>query len=137
MQRQNFKWIGVAVLVAAAGWRLWMALRSDPGVSERAWFYDLSEKKLFVAQRGLVPPIRGINSSEEDGVRAVVVAPPGKCDDPAARRIAYLDPRHGERITNACCASDPASWQMGPRSSSWPPAGCSSETRVTGMAGTR
>ncbi len=91
MRRQNFKWIGVALLVVAAGWRLWMALRSDPGVSERAWFYDLSEKKLFIAQRGLIPPIRGINSAEEDGVRAVVVAPPGKCDDPAARRIAYLE----------------------------------------------
>lgn len=91
MRRQNLKWIGVVMLMLAAGWRLWVALRPDSGVSEKAWFYDLSEKKLFVAQRGLVPPIRGINNAEEDGVRAVVVAPPGRCDDPNARRIAYLE----------------------------------------------
>lgn len=91
MRKQNLQWIAAVILIAAAGWRLWVVLRSDSGPSEKAWFYDLSEKKLFVAERGLVPPIRGVNDAQEDGVRAVVVAPPGKCDDASARRIVYLE----------------------------------------------
>lgn len=91
MRKQHFQWIGVALLLGAAGWRLWMAFRPDPAASEKAWFYDLGERKLFVSERGQIPPIRGINDATEDGVRAVVIAPPGRCDDPAARRIAYLE----------------------------------------------
>lgn len=91
MRKQNLQWIAAVILIAAASWRLWIFFRSDSGPSEKAWFYDLSEKKLFVAERGLVPPIRGMNDAQEDGVRAVVVAPPGKCDEASARRIAYLE----------------------------------------------
>jgi len=91
VNKQHFQWIAVVLLVAAAGWRLWVAFRPESGPSEKAWFYDLSEKKLFVANRGSIPPIRGMNDATDDGVRAVVVAPPGKCDDPDARRIAYLE----------------------------------------------
>ena len=88
MRKQNLQWMAAVVLIAVASWRLWIVFRSDSGPSEKAWFYDLSEKKLFVAERGLVPPIRGMNDAQEDGVRAVVVAPPGKCDEASARRIA-------------------------------------------------
>lgn len=91
MNKSHIQWISAVVLLGIAGWRFWVFLSSQSGPSEKAYFYDLSEKKLFVAERGLVPPIRGINDAEEDGVRAVVVAPTGRCEDEKARRIAYLE----------------------------------------------
>ena len=66
-------------------------LRSDDGISEQTFFYDLSEKKLFAASREALPPIKGLNDSEEDAVRAVVVAPNGNPRDQAGRKIAYLE----------------------------------------------
>jgi hypothetical protein len=63
--------------------------RSQPDGS--AYFYDLSERKLFVARRTLVPPIRGINNDELDGVRAVVVSTSANPKDKASRKIAYLE----------------------------------------------
>ncbi len=59
MKKQHFQWIAVVVLIAAAGWRLWVAFRPESGPSEKAWYYDLSEKKLFVAGRGSIPPSAG------------------------------------------------------------------------------
>jgi hypothetical protein len=61
------------------------------GPNELAYFYDLSEQKLFTAALSAVPPIRGVNDSEEDGVRAVVIAPGGDASVKADRRIAYLE----------------------------------------------
>ena len=58
---------------------------------QNAYFFDLSEKKLFVAHRTLAPPIRGINNAELDGVRAVVVSTSDNPKDEASRRIAYLE----------------------------------------------
>ena len=66
-------------------------LGRDTGVAENTFFYDLSEKKLFAAPREALPPIRGLNDSEEDAVRAVVVAPSGNPGDKAGRKIAYLE----------------------------------------------
>jgi hypothetical protein len=66
-------------------------LRRDKGVSEMTFFYDLSSKKLFSASRDLLPPIRGVDSPEEDGVRAIVIAPNGNSNDKANRKIAYLE----------------------------------------------
>ena len=65
--------------------------RNDSGVSEQAFFYDLSEKKLFVADRGQIPPIRGLNNTTEDGVRAVVISTNGQPKDKATWQIAYLE----------------------------------------------
>jgi hypothetical protein len=81
----------VAALFFAGAVVFWFRFlgRDDTG-SERAYFYDLSEQKLFTAARTSVPPIRGINDDEEDGVRAVVIAPPDS-NDPDQRRIAYLE----------------------------------------------
>lgn len=91
MTKQQMQWVAAVVLVAVAGWRIWVAFQQEPAISEKAWYYDLSRKELFVADRGAIAPIRGTDGPVEDGVRAVVVSPPGKCDDPQARRIAYLE----------------------------------------------
>ena len=66
-------------------------LGHDTGVAEKTYFYDLSEKKLFAMSREALPPIRGLKSAEEVGVRAVVIATNGKPEDKAHRKIAYLE----------------------------------------------
>jgi len=88
---QWVKLAGSLLMLGVAGFFLMRFWREDSGVSEKAFFYDLSEKKLFVAERGLVPPIRGMNDTTEDGVRAVVISTNGRPEDPASRRIAYLE----------------------------------------------
>ena len=79
---------GLFVLAGLLSWR-WM--RQESGVSERAFFYDLSEGRLFVANRGLIPPIRGVNDDAEDGVRAVVVSTNGHPENKSTWVIAYLE----------------------------------------------
>jgi hypothetical protein len=58
---------------------------------EVRYYYDLSEKKLFKGPRDGFPPLPGIGGEPDDGVLAVVVAPQGKCADPSAQRIVYLE----------------------------------------------
>jgi len=92
MNSSNFLKLVVAVLLlggaAVMGIRY---LRSGDGISEKAFFYDLSQKKLFAASRELLPPIQGLDDTEEDAVRAIVIAPGSNPDDKSAREIAYLE----------------------------------------------
>jgi len=80
-----------AVLLAGATYLTWRHFAASAGPSEQAFFYDLSEKKLFPAPRGLVPPIAGMNDAVEDGVRAVVFSPTGRPEDKRTWQIAYLE----------------------------------------------
>ena len=52
------------VLLTGAGVRFGRFFRERSSSDALAYFYDLSERKLFVAPRTLVPPIRGINDTE-------------------------------------------------------------------------
>src|SRR5688572_3628916 len=79
------------VLLCGAAVMAWRFLRQNDGTTENTFFYDMSEKKLFAAPREALPPIRGLNDTEEDAVRAVVIAPSGNLKDVAARKIAYLE----------------------------------------------
>lgn len=79
------------LLLAGAGFGFYRFSRKDSGISEQTYFYDLSEKKLFAASREALPPIRGVNDTEEDAVRAVVICTSGNPDNPANRSIAYLE----------------------------------------------
>lgn len=84
----------LALAVALLGGAAFMAVgffRQSDGVSEKTFFFDLSEKKLFAASREALPPIRGLNDAEEDAVRAVVISPSGNPKDKAGRKIAYLE----------------------------------------------
>jgi hypothetical protein len=85
------KLAAVLAMFAVAGLQIWRWMSQDSGISERAYYYDLSEGKLFVGKRGLIPPIRGINDATEDGVRAVVVSTNGQPDVASTRVIAYLE----------------------------------------------
>jgi hypothetical protein len=53
-----------------------------------AYFYDLSEGRLFVAPQDQVPPIEGVGGESGDGVLAIVVGGPGVPVDEHA--ILYL-----------------------------------------------
>jgi hypothetical protein len=80
----------VALLIVA-GFRFVLFFREGGSADGRAYFYDTSERKLFVASRTLVPPIRGINDDELDGMRAIVVSTSGNPEDQASRKVAYLE----------------------------------------------
>jgi hypothetical protein len=80
-----------AVLLGIACVLVWRFFGQSDGISEKAFYYDLSEKKLFVADRGLVPPIKGVNDATEDGMRAVVISRSGRPDDKSTHEIAYLE----------------------------------------------
>ncbi len=84
--------LGLAVaLLGVAGVLLFRWMNAGSGVSEKAFFYDLSERRLYVADRGLIPPIAGVNDPTEDGVRAVVVSTNGQPDQKSTWVIAYLE----------------------------------------------
>lgn len=85
------KLVAAVGLFALAGLQIWRWMSQDSGVSESAYYYDLSEGKLFVANRGLITPIRGVNDATEDGVRAVVVSTNGQPEVASTRVIAYLE----------------------------------------------
>ncbi|MBI2928114.1 MAG: hypothetical protein HYY24_20780 [Verrucomicrobia bacterium] len=79
------------VILGVAGVLLWRFASDESGVSEKAFFYDVSEKKLFAGPRTAVPPIKGINDNTEDAVRAVVISTNGQPEDKSSRTIAYLE----------------------------------------------
>jgi hypothetical protein len=87
----SIKIVLIVVLFAAAGFGFYRSLSQKPDISEKNYFYDLSEKKLFAASREELPPIQGVNDSMEDAVRAIVICAAGNPDDPANRSIAYLE----------------------------------------------
>jgi len=85
----------LAVAVTAAILRI-PQLRATGEEGARVWYYDQSEGRLYAVARDTVPPHPGIGGRENDGVRAMVVAPRGRCGDPAHQRIAYLETRTPE-----------------------------------------
>jgi hypothetical protein len=92
MKKSNtIKLIFSVVLLAGATFIAVGYFRRDDGIAEKTFYYDLSEKKLFAGPREALPPIRGLNNAEEDGVRAVVIAANGNSKDEAGRKIVYLE----------------------------------------------
>lgn len=79
------------VLLAVAAFFFVKFYRNQREPEGLAYFYDLSERKLFVAPRTAVPPIRGINDEELDGMRAVVISISGDPKDKQNQKIAYLE----------------------------------------------
>lgn len=83
--------VAALLILGLAGVQLWRFFAANRVGGEQAYFYDLSERKLFVAPRDSIPPIRGVNDATEDGVRAVVISRTGKPDDRASHVVAYLE----------------------------------------------
>ncbi len=90
------------VLLAGAAFRFSRFLGERSQSGENSYFYDLSERKLFLAPRTLVPPIRGINNDEPDGMRAIVISTSGDSKDKASQKIAYSS---GNRISRGAAQS--------------------------------
>jgi hypothetical protein len=78
-------------LLAVAAVLLWRFIRDQLPMEEMAYYYDVSEQKLFAAPRRLVPPVRGLNDATEDAFRAMVYSTTGKAKDKASHKIAYLE----------------------------------------------
>ena len=92
MTRANApKLVFALLLFSVAGFFVWRFIQENRGPSEKAFFYDLSEKGLFTESRKAVPPIKGINDSAEDGVTAVVISTTGHPKDKKSWKIAYLE----------------------------------------------
>ncbi len=89
--RQGAKLLAALGVLAVAAGLLLSFWRGRGGGSDRAYFYDLSEGRLFTAPRTAIPPIRGLNDDEADAVRAVVISTNGNPRDRRARTIAYLE----------------------------------------------
>ena len=85
--RLLWKLAGALVLAAAAIWfissRYGRFRRAGEGGAQ-VWFYDQQKKQLYAAARETIPP-------DGRGVRAVVVAFRGEENEPAKRRVAYLE----------------------------------------------
>jgi len=87
-RRAKIKLSAACLMFASAAFiffNSWRASNAGP----QAFFYDLSKGQLFSADADLIPPIRGIDSSEEDAVKAIVIAP--SPTDTKNRKIAYLE----------------------------------------------
>jgi hypothetical protein len=82
--------LAIVLLAAAVVCFLKLSPASESRV-ENAYFYDLAERKLFVAPRSSIPPIKGVKGAELTGVRAVVISTTGNPADKKHRRIAYLE----------------------------------------------
>lgn len=92
MTKRNLVLLALAlVMLTVAAWFLINFFKANEDIPDQVFFYDLSEKKLFTAPRTAVPPIKGINGIEEDGMRAVVVSTSGKPQDKSSWKIAYLE----------------------------------------------
>ncbi len=87
----RFKLAAVIVILALAGFFAVRFFRQGNGIAEKAFFYDLSEQKLFTGPRSAVAPIKGLKGPEEDGVRAVVISTNGNAGDKSSWKIAYLE----------------------------------------------
>ena len=89
MKGQTPKLILALLLLCGAGALTWKWWTENRDTEPKTWFYDLSEKKLFVASQDAVPPIKGLDGKEEDAVRAIVFSPTGNCEKD--KKIAYLE----------------------------------------------
>lgn len=101
------------ILAGYFGWSWWNDNRDQ---TPQTYFYDLSEKKLFIASLDAVPPILGTDQKVEDGMRAVVYSPSGDCEKD--QQIAYLEKYSPElkRQFEASKANPNADIQRMPRS---------------------
>jgi hypothetical protein len=92
--------MGIIKVIAACGLLLIAVTMAVPRIQHltatgeedlKLWYYDQSKQALYTVPRETIPPHKGIGGEKNDGVKAVVVANPGKCDDRTQQHIAYLE----------------------------------------------
>src|SRR5438874_5008130 len=87
-RRSKMQLAAALAMLVVSGFFFYNSWRAN-AAGPQAFFYDLSKGELFTADANLIPPIRGVDNAEEDGVRAVVIAP--SPTDQKNRKIAYLE----------------------------------------------
>jgi hypothetical protein len=83
--------VSIAVAVFAAA--VVLAIRNaggDEGTT-KAFFYDLSEHRLYSAPGDSAPPLAGTGGAPDDGVRATLIVPRGQEQDESKRVIAFFE----------------------------------------------
>ncbi|MCG3128449.1 MAG: hypothetical protein CHACPFDD_03338 [Phycisphaerae bacterium] len=77
--------LACGALLVSAAFVFWSRRGAAP---PGAFFYDLSEKRLYAAPRDAFAPVEGVGGETGDGVEAIVV----RCEQCPAelRRVAYL-----------------------------------------------
>ena len=83
------KLIAAVTMLCIAGFLIMRFVGANREREPMAYFYDLSEQKLFTAPQSAVPPIVGMDGKVADGVRAIVYSPSGDCEKD--KKIAYLE----------------------------------------------
>lgn len=83
--------VAAAAVAGVAAYFVVTAIRGRPAAGEKAFFYDLSAAKIFVASRTAVAPIPGVDGPEEDGYRALVISVTGRPEDRSSWQVAYLE----------------------------------------------
>ncbi len=121
-QKKMAKLAAAGVVLAAAavlGVTRWKSAFATGEDGVRTYFYDQSQKRLYAAPRGTLPPDPDVGGEPGNGVRAVVVAPSGANADKATQRIAYLEtytPALHEKLGSCaawtCCL--PSRWHCLP-----------------------
>ena len=86
---RNAKLIVSLIMLSLAGLIAFNFFRTHREPLPLAYFYDLSEQKLFTAPQSSVPPIPGTDGKAHDAVRALVYSPSGDCEKD--QQIAYLE----------------------------------------------
>jgi hypothetical protein len=85
IKNQKVQLLIAFVLFLTAGTVFFQYWRDRSGAEPMIYFYDMSAGELFPAPQSAVPPIKGVDGDEEDGVRAIVIS-----RTPGDVEIAYL-----------------------------------------------
>lgn len=115
MQSRPSSWAKITcavVLFLAASWMTYRSFLAGGERGDLAFFYDLSEQKLFTAPRSAIPPIQGINDDSMDAARAVVISTTGEPRKKASWQVAYLEiytPELKAQMEHAQASGDPPS----------------------------
>jgi hypothetical protein len=80
---------GLLAVAGVLGFGYWHNQTVD--LTEKVYFYDLTQQKLFGAPRASVPPIAGLNGQADGAVRAIVVTATGNPREKKQLTIAYLE----------------------------------------------
>ena len=83
--------VAVMLVVVVGGWFATRHFLKSLPNDEKAFFYDVSARRIFLGSRTALPPIRGVDGPEEDAFRALVISTNGRPGDRRSWQVAYLE----------------------------------------------
>lgn len=88
MKSDSIKIFAIVLLVGFAIWKFTQNSKQVIDSDPKIYFFDESAGKLFKGPQSSIPPIRGIDGDQLDGVRAVVIQ---SNQEGVSQQIAYLE----------------------------------------------